>query len=517
MPLPLANPPAQSRASSRLRPAGGAPVARLAAPAPLRLWHLASLDAPTVAAVWSLGFAWAAGVRLPRWVPMLLALGTWSVYIGDRLLDARAGLRSGASSQLRERHFFHWRHRRTWFRWPSPPHAPRPPSSLSCMPAGPPRTQLSAGRRRPGLLLRRPLAPPPPAWLAPLLSKEFLVGVLFTAGCALPALLPAARIPATAARPRGLSPAVVFFAALAWLNCHAIERWESRRGVAHRSLASLLGLAGLLLAVLLPPHSPAPAALLAAGAASALCWPCSTGCATARPAGPARRRRPRPAHSCPAAPLLLLARCRMKPRPTSTASPAPIAGWSWPASAPGSALPLRLSRRTAHLPQRAGPRRRRWPLHRPPAPRKSRRPYRRPRRQPRHAARPGPQRRRRVPAASACICADARLWEPPAARYDLIVTHFFLDCLTTGEVAALAARLRPCATARSRCGWSRSSPCPQDWFGWLVARPVVAGLYLAFGLLTGLAVHRLPNHRKALARPDSPSAAASATGWAGCW
>ena len=35
----------------------------LDAPNPLRLWHLLSLDAPTVAAAWSLGFAKAAGVQ----------------------------------------------------------------------------------------------------------------------------------------------------------------------------------------------------------------------------------------------------------------------------------------------------------------------------------------------------------------------------------------------------------------------------------------------------------------------
>jgi hypothetical protein len=44
---------------------------------------------------WSLNFAWAAGVNLPKWVPVLLALGTWAVYVGDRLLDARAAFRSG--------------------------------------------------------------------------------------------------------------------------------------------------------------------------------------------------------------------------------------------------------------------------------------------------------------------------------------------------------------------------------------------------------------------------------------
>jgi hypothetical protein len=84
------------------------------APGPLAWWHLASLDAPTVAVAWSLGFAWAAGVALPAWVPALLALTAWAVYIGDRLLDARAAIRSGETHRLRERHFFHHRHRRVF-------------------------------------------------------------------------------------------------------------------------------------------------------------------------------------------------------------------------------------------------------------------------------------------------------------------------------------------------------------------------------------------------------------------
>lgn len=87
----------------------------LDAPAPVRLWHLLSLDAPTVAAAWSLGFAKAAGVRLPAWVPLLLALVTWVVYIGDRLLDARTALRTEQVHQLRQRHLFHWQHRRGIF------------------------------------------------------------------------------------------------------------------------------------------------------------------------------------------------------------------------------------------------------------------------------------------------------------------------------------------------------------------------------------------------------------------
>lgn len=98
-------------------------------------------------------------------------------------------------------------------------------------------------------------------------------------------------------------------------------------------------------------------------------------------------------------------------------------------------------------------------------------------------------------------CADARLWQPPAPAdappYDLVVAHFFLDFLTTEEVQSLATRLRG-AVSPSALWVVSEFTVPADWYGRLVARPVVWGLYRAFGLLTGLAVRRLPNHAAAL-------------------
>lgn len=94
-------------------------------------------------------------------------------------------------------------------------------------------------------------------------------------------------------------------------------------------------------------------------------------------------------------------------------------------------------------------------------------------------------------------CADARIWNPVSARYDLIVTHFFLDCLTSSEVAELAIRLRQFVAPEAL--WIISEfAIPQNPFGRLVARPLIAGLYLAFRFLTGLRVRRLPDHRRAL-------------------
>jgi trans-aconitate methyltransferase len=94
--------------------------------------------------------------------------------------------------------------------------------------------------------------------------------------------------------------------------------------------------------------------------------------------------------------------------------------------------------------------------------------------------------------------ADARQWRPePDPRYDLVATHFFLDCLTTSDVERLAAAVRP-ALATGAVWIVSEFAVPKSVFGRLVARPLVSGLYQAFGILTGLRVRRLPDYRAAL-------------------
>lgn len=231
MPFTLANPEPLSREAP---PLGAASTASrpFQSPSLLRLWHLASLDAPTVAVVWALAFAWAAKVRLPAWIPALLALAAWAVYVGDRLLDARAALGTSQFHRLRERHRFHWRHRSILI-----PMAVTAACVAACivfflMPA--------VARERNSVLAtaafayftrvhsRRKASP----FLFPLLPKELLVGLLFTAACALPAGSRAAAQPGSPLWI--LTGPVLFFAALAWLNCHAIERWESKTSQQNR-------------------------------------------------------------------------------------------------------------------------------------------------------------------------------------------------------------------------------------------------------------------------------------------
>ncbi len=94
--------------------------------------------------------------------------------------------------------------------------------------------------------------------------------------------------------------------------------------------------------------------------------------------------------------------------------------------------------------------------------------------------------------------ADARSFIPPLPSYDLVVTHFFLDCLTTQEVCALATRLQRYLLPPST--WIISDfAVPNSRLGSIIALPLVTMLYLAFAFLTQTRVFRLPDHRSALA------------------
>jgi hypothetical protein len=94
--------------------------------------------------------------------------------------------------------------------------------------------------------------------------------------------------------------------------------------------------------------------------------------------------------------------------------------------------------------------------------------------------------------------ADLRFWTPVSSEdYDLIVTHFFLDCLATEEIAGLAQRLAS-VLARGAVWLVSEFAVPPTVFGRAVAGPLVAALYRAFGLLTKLRQRSLPDHARAL-------------------
>ena len=92
-------------------------------------------------------------------------------------------------------------------------------------------------------------------------------------------------------------------------------------------------------------------------------------------------------------------------------------------------------------------------------------------------------------------CEDARNFSP-SGQYDLVATHFFLDCLSSEEVRALADRIRP--SLKIDAMWIVSDfAVPRGIFAF-PARLVVSSLYAAFGILTGLKIRRLPRHGEAL-------------------
>ncbi len=94
-------------------------------------------------------------------------------------------------------------------------------------------------------------------------------------------------------------------------------------------------------------------------------------------------------------------------------------------------------------------------------------------------------------------CAGIHTFQPPQPQYDLIATHFFLDCFMTEEAAAVVHRIANWAAPRARWIVSEfaqpSAPVAHLWTG-----AVIRSLYAAFRVTTGLRVTHLPDYRPAL-------------------
>jgi hypothetical protein len=202
---------------------------------------------------------------------VLLGLAAWAVYIGDRLLDARAARRSGDLSGLAERHRFHDRHRRVMMLLAIGaalgaagivitlmPAAARERDSVLAVAALAYFTRVHSADGEAGVDVQGGFRFP---------KKEMLVGVLFTAGCALPALSRAGGSTIGA-----VIVATIVFALLAWLNCFAIDRWENGtdRGRRHVFVGGCgLGLVGLITGAALAVTEWRVGALVLTGAMSA--------------------------------------------------------------------------------------------------------------------------------------------------------------------------------------------------------------------------------------------------------
>lgn len=87
---------------------------------------------------------------------------------------------------------------------------------------------------------------------------------------------------------------------------------------------------------------------------------------------------------------------------------------------------------------------------------------------------------------------------PLAGGYDLIVTHFFLDCLTQADLDTLVARVASSLVPGSL--WLVSDFRIPSGLMRLPARALVDGLYLAFRVLTGLRTNHLPDYATPLTR-----------------
>jgi hypothetical protein len=262
--LPLAN-PLSAREYNRIHKTRRVSICLQA----LRLWHLASFDAPTVAVVWAYVIAKVEGVHLLPWVALLLFSGTWTVYVGDRLLDAYRAMRSSRLDALRERHFFHWHHRHTLVPLAACSAAFAATLVAHLMPV--------VVRERNSVLAAAALmyfsgvhsTSRFPAWLRTAGWKELLVGILFTAGCATPTL---SQIHFGVVRVATVWPFFLclgFLAVLAWCNCRAIDRWESAESSSEvRFHACLLVVAGATISVALAWTHAGPSALIASATAS---------------------------------------------------------------------------------------------------------------------------------------------------------------------------------------------------------------------------------------------------------
>lgn len=201
------------RASARTNPARRSHFAVLPV-----YWHLLSLDAPTVAVLWAWSLAHAVRVHPDVSSLAVLGIGTWLIYVTDRLLDGRA---TGRDHEMRDRHFFHARHMRALLIAELAACAPLL-YLIARMPA--------AGRREDTWIFAAVLAYSLAVHQLRMrirFPRELIVGIVFACACAVPAW----------SAPGNLRTQLValtaVFAALCFLNCSAIDAWE-RSNTQHR-------------------------------------------------------------------------------------------------------------------------------------------------------------------------------------------------------------------------------------------------------------------------------------------
>jgi hypothetical protein len=96
------------------------------------------------------------------------------------------------------------------------------------------------------------------------------------------------------------------------------------------------------------------------------------------------------------------------------------------------------------------------------------------------------------------VCADIATFAPPES-YDLIATHFFLDCFSTEAAAGIIERVAQWATPRGARWIISEFTQPPTPVGRLWSGAIIRSLYVGFRLTTGLRTTHLPDYLPALA------------------
>ena len=85
---------------------------------------------------------------------------------------------------------------------------------------------------------------------------------------------------------------------------------------------------------------------------------------------------------------------------------------------------------------------------------------------------------------------DITSWTPATDRYDVIVTHFFLDCFPAEQLAGIVRRLSQAAT--SDATWLLADFCvPKEGFNRLRARAWLGLMYRFFRYVAGIPAREL--------------------------
>jgi hypothetical protein len=217
------------------------------------LWpNLLSLDAPVVALLWQILFARCFHARVDPLPSVLLVLAVWLIYAADRTLDAWRG-DAWTGTSVRPRHEFYRKYWRALL-----------PLWIAALAAGSALawTRLTRGMFLSGLALGAAVL----LYFALLhlgvfqKTKEAAVAILFALGATLSAW-PNVRTAADLG-------AIALFSCLCWVNCIAIERWESP-DESRRTIAFAAGFVAFAAVLLLFSGRPV---LGGAVTASALCF-----------------------------------------------------------------------------------------------------------------------------------------------------------------------------------------------------------------------------------------------------